>query len=101
MLAEYTRRGYGSALLEFATLELFSGAEREASLWVLTGNEAARAFYRAHRWAETEERRRSEAWEVVGEHRSMAWVVAAAVSQVRASRALSCSPLLTLGGVVP
>jgi ribosomal protein S18 acetylase RimI-like enzyme len=60
VLAEYTRRGYGSALLEFATLELFSGAEREASLWVLTGNEAARAFYRAHRWVETDERRRSD-----------------------------------------
>jgi ribosomal protein S18 acetylase RimI-like enzyme len=60
VLAEHTRRGYGSALLEFATLELFSGADREASLWVLTGNEAARAFYRAHRWVETDERRRSE-----------------------------------------
>ena len=52
-------------------------------------------------WVGEEERHRLEAWEVVGEHRSMAWVVAAAVSQVRASRALSCSPLLTLGGVVP
>lgn len=57
--------------------------------------------HRRKAWVVEEERRRSEAWEVVGEHRSMAWVVAAAVSQVRASRALSCSPLLTLGGVVP
>ena len=60
VLATYTRRGFGSALLEFASLELFSTADREASLWVLTDNEAARAFYRAHRWTETEDRRRSE-----------------------------------------
>ena len=33
---------------------------REAVLWVLIDNEAARAFYRAHGWTETEERRRSE-----------------------------------------
>jgi ribosomal protein S18 acetylase RimI-like enzyme len=60
VLAEHTRRGYGSALLEFASLELFSTAEPEASLWVLTGNEAARAFYRAHQWIETDDRRQSE-----------------------------------------
>jgi ribosomal protein S18 acetylase RimI-like enzyme len=60
VLAEHTRRGYGSALLEFASLELFSTAEPEASLWVLTGNEAARAFYRAHQWTETDDRRQSE-----------------------------------------
>jgi ribosomal protein S18 acetylase RimI-like enzyme len=60
VLAQYTRRGYGSALLEFASLELFATGEREASLWVLTGNEAARAFYRAHQWTETDNRRQSE-----------------------------------------
>jgi ribosomal protein S18 acetylase RimI-like enzyme len=60
VLTQYTRRGYGSALLEFASLELFSTADREASLWVLTGNETARAFYRAHGWTETDDRRRSE-----------------------------------------
>jgi ribosomal protein S18 acetylase RimI-like enzyme len=60
VLADHTRRGYGSALLEFASLELFSTAEPEASLWVLTGNEAARAFYRAHQWTETADRRQSE-----------------------------------------
>jgi ribosomal protein S18 acetylase RimI-like enzyme len=60
VLAQYSRRGYGSALLEFASLELFSTANPEASLWVLTGNDAARAFYRAHRWTETDDRRRSE-----------------------------------------
>ena len=58
--AEHTRQGYGSALLEFASLELFSTADPEASLWVLTGNAAARAFYRAHGWTETDDRRRSE-----------------------------------------
>ena len=60
VLPEHSRRGYGSALLEFASLELFSTADREASLWVLTGNEVARAFYRAHQWTETDDRRRSE-----------------------------------------
>jgi ribosomal protein S18 acetylase RimI-like enzyme len=60
VLPAYTRRGFGSALLEFASLELFSTADREASLWVLTGNEVARAFYRAHQWAETDDIRRSE-----------------------------------------
>ena len=60
VLAEHTRRGYGSALLEFASLELFSTAEPQASLWVLTGNEAARAFYRAQQWTETNDRRQSE-----------------------------------------
>ncbi len=60
VLPENTRRGYGSALLEFASLELFSTADREASLWVLAGNEVARAFYRAHQWTETDDRRRSE-----------------------------------------
>jgi ribosomal protein S18 acetylase RimI-like enzyme len=60
VLAEHTRRGYGSALLEFASLELFSTADPEASLWVLSGNEAARAFYRSHQWTETDDRRQSE-----------------------------------------
>ncbi len=55
-----TRRGYGSALMEFASLEIFSGGAREAELWVLVDNEAARAFYRSHRWTETDERRKSE-----------------------------------------
>ena len=38
-----TRRGYGSALMEFASLEIFSGGAREAELWVLVDNEPARA----------------------------------------------------------
>jgi ribosomal protein S18 acetylase RimI-like enzyme len=60
VVADYARRGYGSALLEFASLELFSTADRQASLWVLTGNEPARAFYRSHGWTETDDRRQSE-----------------------------------------
>ncbi len=55
-----TRRGYGSALLEFASREIFSGGGAEAELWVLVDNEAARAFYRANRWVETDKRRKSE-----------------------------------------
>ena len=55
-----TRRGYGSALLEFACLEIFSGGVPEASLWVLIDNETARAFYRSHGWTETDDRRTAE-----------------------------------------
>ena len=39
-------------------------------------------MHRRKAWVVEEERRRSEAWEVVGEHRSMAWVVAAAEGEV-------------------
>ncbi len=55
-----TRLGYGSALLEYASLEIFSSGATEASLWVLVGNEAARAFYRSHRWTDSADRRQSE-----------------------------------------
>jgi ribosomal protein S18 acetylase RimI-like enzyme len=55
-----TRRGYGTALLEFASMEIYSGGAREAFCWVLTDNHAARAFYRALGWTETGERRNSE-----------------------------------------
>jgi len=60
VLADRHRRGYGSALLEFASLELFAEGTPQVSLWVLSGNEVARAFYRAHGWTETEERRTAE-----------------------------------------
>ena len=52
-----TRQGYGSALLEFATGEIFDGGAAEARLWVLVGNEGARAFYRSHGWVGTDQRR--------------------------------------------
>jgi ribosomal protein S18 acetylase RimI-like enzyme len=55
-----TRRGYGTALLEFACMEIYGGGSREALCWVLTDNHAARAFYRALGWTETGERRNSE-----------------------------------------
>ena len=54
------RRGYGSALLEFACMEIYAGGTREAFCWVLADNQAARAFYRTHGWTETGERRESE-----------------------------------------
>jgi ribosomal protein S18 acetylase RimI-like enzyme len=60
VVPEQTRRGYGSALLEFACMEIYAGAAREAYCWVLTDNHAARAFYRALGWTETGERRNSE-----------------------------------------
>lgn len=60
VVAHQTRRGYGSALIEFACLEIFSGGVPEASLWVLTENEGAQAFYRSHGWTETEDRRKAE-----------------------------------------
>ena len=60
IVPEEKRRGYGSALLEFACMEIFAGGAPEALCWVLTDNHVARAFYRAHGWSETGERRRSE-----------------------------------------
>jgi ribosomal protein S18 acetylase RimI-like enzyme len=56
----YQRRRYGTALLEFACMEIFAGGAREAFCWVLTGNHLARAFYRSQGWTETGERRNSE-----------------------------------------
>ena len=60
VVPDYQRRGYGSALLEFACMEIYAGAAREAFCWVLVENHAARAFYRGRGWFETGERRRSE-----------------------------------------
>jgi ribosomal protein S18 acetylase RimI-like enzyme len=60
VVPDQVRRGYGSALLEFACMEIDSGGAREASLWVLTDNHIARAFYRARGWTDTGERRKSE-----------------------------------------
>lgn len=60
VVATHTRRGYGSALLEFAAQEIFARGAPAASLWVLHDNTGARSFYRSHHWAETEDRRRSE-----------------------------------------
>ena len=60
VLADQHRRGYGSALLEFASLKVFAEGTPEAALWVLSGNEVARAFYRAHGWTETDDRQKAE-----------------------------------------
>jgi ribosomal protein S18 acetylase RimI-like enzyme len=60
VVAEQTRRGYGSALLEFACMEIYAEGSREAYCWVLADNHVARAFYRALGWIETGERRNSE-----------------------------------------
>jgi ribosomal protein S18 acetylase RimI-like enzyme len=60
VVPQHLRRGYGSALLEFASLEMFDRGVPEARLWVLVDNHVARAFYRSHGWQETEQRRESE-----------------------------------------
>jgi ribosomal protein S18 acetylase RimI-like enzyme len=60
VLADQQRRGYGSALLEFASLEVFAEGFPEATLWVLSGNEVARTFYRTHGWTETGLRQTAE-----------------------------------------
>ncbi|HWI00200.1 MAG TPA: GNAT family N-acetyltransferase [Propionibacteriaceae bacterium] len=57
---KHQRRGYGSALLEFASLEIFDAGIAEAHAWVLVDNHTARAFYRSHGWQETAERRYSK-----------------------------------------
>jgi ribosomal protein S18 acetylase RimI-like enzyme len=60
VLPDHTRRGYGSALLEFATTEIFAEGAPRADLWVLEANEAARAFYRASGWTGTADRKPCE-----------------------------------------
>lgn len=60
VLPHHGRRGFGSALLEFASREIFDLGEPQASLWVLGENHDARHFFSAHRWIDTDERRSSE-----------------------------------------
>ncbi|GAB3761300.1 GNAT family N-acetyltransferase [Microlunatus parietis] len=60
VLPRHTRKGFGTALLSTAEEDVFSSGGAQVQLWVLTENRAARAFYRAHGWTETEDRRRSE-----------------------------------------
>jgi GNAT superfamily N-acetyltransferase len=57
VVPQHLRRGYGSALLEFASLEMFDRGVPEARLWVLVDNHLARAFYRSHGWHENDQRR--------------------------------------------
>lgn len=57
---EHTRRGYGTALVEYATTEIFDGGASQAALWVPEGDDVARAFYRSLGWTETTDRRPSE-----------------------------------------
>lgn len=59
VVPDHVRRGYGSALMEFATQEIFDGGAPTAHLWVLVGNAGARAFYATLRWRETDQRRES------------------------------------------
>ncbi len=60
IVPEHTRRGYGSALLDYATAEMFGGGIPAARLWVLAENGGARRFYRSLGWVETELRRDCE-----------------------------------------
>jgi ribosomal protein S18 acetylase RimI-like enzyme len=60
VVPDHTRRGYGTALLEFATAEIFDGGAPRVGLWVLEGNEGARAFYRSLGWTESSDRRPCE-----------------------------------------
>jgi ribosomal protein S18 acetylase RimI-like enzyme len=57
IVPQHRRRGYGSALLEFASLEIFDSGVPAAQLWVLLDNQVGRAFYRSHGWRETDDRR--------------------------------------------
>ena len=60
VLPDHTRRGYGSALAEFAVQEIFADGAPRAQLWVLVGNAGARAFYARSQWTETADRRDCE-----------------------------------------
>jgi len=57
---EHTRRGYGTALLEFATTELFDAGTARAELWVPVADAGARAFCATQQWRETDGRRDGE-----------------------------------------
>lgn len=59
VVPDHTRRGYGSALAEFATREIFDNGAPRAFLWVLVGNAGGRAFYATMGWTETAERQTS------------------------------------------
>jgi GNAT superfamily N-acetyltransferase len=59
VVSDHQRRGYGSALLEFACMEIYAGGVREAFSWVLADDQVARAFYRTRGWTETGARRNS------------------------------------------
>jgi ribosomal protein S18 acetylase RimI-like enzyme len=54
---KHQRRGYGSALLEFASLEIFDAGMSDAQVWVLVENHGGRAFFRWHGWRDTADRR--------------------------------------------
>ena len=59
VVAHQTRRGYGSALIEFACLEIFSGGVPEASFcWVLTEKNGAAPSTGRPGWTETDDRRK-------------------------------------------
>jgi GNAT superfamily N-acetyltransferase len=60
VVSDHQRRGYGSALLEFACMEIYGGGVREAFCWVLADNHIAHAFYRTRGWTETGARRNSD-----------------------------------------
>jgi GNAT superfamily N-acetyltransferase len=60
VLPDHTRRGYGTALAEFAVGEIFDGGAPRAQLWVLAGNAGARALYATLGWTETADRRPCE-----------------------------------------
>ena len=57
VVPQQLRRGFGSALLEFAALEMFDRGALELRLWVLVENYVARSFFRGSGWTETKERR--------------------------------------------
>ena len=45
VVPDHQRRGYGSALVEFACMEIYAAGAREAFCWVLVENHTARAFF--------------------------------------------------------
>jgi GNAT superfamily N-acetyltransferase len=51
---DHWRSGAGSALLSAAVLGLAGLGHREATLWVVTGNDRARRFYERRGWHPTE-----------------------------------------------
>jgi ribosomal protein S18 acetylase RimI-like enzyme len=56
------RRGIGRRLIDVARRRLTERGYTEAILWMLVGNERAKAFYRTDGWAPDGERRDDQVW---------------------------------------
>lgn len=60
VLPDHRRRGYGSALLEYACQQQFEEGHHGLKLWVAAEDEIAQAFFKYHGWVTADGSRNSE-----------------------------------------